>query len=73
MPGHLTIQEHAQWHITKLGDPLFKCKDGGEPLKDDMLKLRLRGSRIVLQNSSPQDLWLVLKEEVTPPIPETRR
>ena len=59
--------------VTKFGDPLFKCKDGGERLKEDMLKLTIRRSRIVMLNSLPLNLWPILKEEVAVPILETRR
>ena len=52
MPGHLTLQERVQLVAhTKLGDPLFKCKDGGELLKEDILKLMQKRSIIVMQNS----------------------
>lgn len=41
-------------HIRRFVNQLFKCKDGGGPLEEYMLKLMQRQSRIVMQYSKKQ-------------------
>ena len=73
MGGRLIVQKRAQLAPRyEVWRSVVKCKGGGEPLKEDMLKLTLRRSRIVMKNSSPQDLRLILEEAVALPIPKTR-
>ena len=57
MAGRLTLQEPAQLAARyKVWRSVVQVQRWWRPLKKDMLKLTLRQSRTVMENSSPHDL-----------------